>query len=290
MTRRRRDPVKWPPAVAWILLAPALAITFLVFGRTLFAMARMSFNDRVPPKFYTEGFVFDHYVTVATDPVIREALWNTLVLSVLAASCTVVIGYVLSLLVWLRPARWRFGLIALMLCPLLISEISIIFGWWLFLPKNGLLSYLLVSSGLMAEKRSMLYTEFAAFFGLIYVILPFSFFILLSVLDRQDKRLLEAASDLGASPLVAFREVLLPLTWRGFLVALSQALIWAMGIYATPSALGPDTLWTLGKLVQEQMIGRSNWPMASALAMAMVLAVLAMMLLTRLMNGKEPRK
>lgn len=268
-------------------MAPALAITLLVFGRTLLGTARMSFNDRVPPKFYTEGFVLDHYVRLMTDPVVHAALWNTLILSVLAALCTVFIGYVLALLVWLRPNRWRIVLVALMLCPLLISEISIIFGWWLFLPKNGLLSYTLVSSGLISEKVSLLYTEFAAFFGLVYVILPFSFFILLSVLDRQDRKLLEAASDLGAAPVVAFSEVLLPLTWRGILVALSQALIWAMGIYATPTALGPDTLWTLGKLVQEQMIGRSHWPMASALAVAMVLAVLGLMLVTWLMNGKE---
>ncbi|MBN9235864.1 ABC-type spermidine/putrescine transport system permease subunit I [Mesorhizobium sp. YL-MeA3-2017] len=277
-----------PQLIPWILISPALAIVILVFGRTMFSVIRMSFNDWVPPKFYIDGFVATHYAHLVTDPVIREAVWNTFVLSVVASVASVVLAYVLALIVWLKPAKWRLAIIGMMLCPLLISEISIIFGWWLFLPRNGLLSYALVSTGLLHEKISLLYTEGAAFIGLIYVILPFSFFILLSVMDRQDKQLLEASSDLGASPLITFREVLLPLTWRGIVLALSQAFIWAMGIYATPSALGPDTLWTVGQLIQEQMIGRSNWPMASAMAVAMVFAVLLLMIGARLLGGKEP--
>jgi len=277
-----------PNLVPWILISPALAIVLLVFGRTIFSIIRMSFNDWIPPKFYVDGFVATHYAHLVTDPVIREAVWNTLVLSVGASAASVVLAYVVALIVWLKPAKWRLAIVGMMLCPLLISEVSIIFGWWLFLPRNGLLSYALVSTGLLHEKISLLYTEGAAFIGLIYVILPFSFFILLSVMDRQEKQLLEASSDLGASPLITFHEVLLPLTWRGIVLALSQAFIWAMGIYATPSALGPDTLWTVGQLIQEQMIGRSNWPMASAMAVAMVIAVLLLMTGARLLGGKEP--
>ena len=104
------------------------------------------------------------------------------------------------------------ALIHLALCPLLISEISIIFGWWMFFPKNGLLSYALVSSGLITDKISLMYTEFAAFVGLTYVTLPFCFFILLSIFDGIDKKVLEASADLGAAPLRTFHEVLLPLT------------------------------------------------------------------------------
>lgn len=277
-----------PNLVPWVLISPALAIVCLIFGRTMFSITRMSFNDWIPPKLYIDGFVAKHYVHVFSDPIIREAVWNTLVLSVGASAASVFLGYVLALIVWLRPAKWRLAIVGMMLCPLLISEISIIFGWWLFLPRNGLLSYALVSTGLLHEKISLLYTEGAAFLGLIYVILPFSFFILLSVMDRQEKQLLDASSDLGASSLITFWEVLLPLTWRGIVLALSQAFIWAMGIYATPSALGPDTLWTVGQLIQEQMISRSNWPMSSAMAVAMVIAVLLLMTGARLLGGKEP--
>jgi ABC-type spermidine/putrescine transport system permease subunit I len=126
-----------------------------------------------------------------------------------------------------------------------------------------------------------MYTEFAAFVGLVYLILPFSFFIMLSVFDGIDKKTLEASADLGGGPIRTFYEVLLPLTKNGIFVASAQSFIWAMGTYATPSALGPNTLWTVGYLIQEQMLGRQNWPLASALGMALAVGVMVVMLLSR---------
>jgi ABC-type spermidine/putrescine transport system permease subunit I len=134
-----------------------------------------------------------------------------------------------------------------------------------------------------------MYTEFAAFVGLVYITLPFCFFILLSIFDAIDKRLIEASGDLGARPFTTFYEVLLPLTRTGILVAFAQSFIWAMGTYATPSALGPDTLWTIGYLIQEQMLGKSNWPLASAFSMILVVLVAAVILFVRSLNTERTR-
>lgn len=271
----------------WLLMLPALVIVLIFFGLPMLLMARMSFHLHIDQRLYVPGFTFDHYVNLFSNPLFTNAIWTTVQLSMLASLTTVVIGYVFAMLVWLKPPRWRLLLIGLALCPLLISEIAIIFGWWMFFPKNGLLSYALLQSGLISDKISLMYTEFAAFVGLIYVTLPFCFFILLSIFDGLDKRLLEASADLGASPLTTFREVLLPLTWTGILVAFSQSFIWTIGTYATPSALGPDTLWTMGFLIQEQMLGKHNWPMASAFAAVLVIGVACVMVVTRSLQSKR---
>lgn len=92
-----------------------------------------------------------------------------------------------------------------------------------------------------------------------------------------------------AAPLVTWKEVLLPLTSGGLQVAFSQSFIWTMGTYATPSALGPDTLWTLGFLVQEQMLGKHNWPLASALAMILVIGVAAVVVFTGMIMSRRSR-
>jgi ABC-type spermidine/putrescine transport system permease subunit I len=280
MIRRKR-------AAPWVLMLPSLVIVLIFFGLPTVYMARMSFNLHEGSALYTPGFTFEHYANLLSNEVFTKAIRTTTILSIMASVVTLAIGYAFALLVWLKPANWRLMFVGLALCPLLISEISIIFGWWMFFPKNGLLSYALVSSGLITEKISLMYTEFAAFVGLVYVTLPFCFFILLSILDGLDKRMLEAGADLGASPLTTFVEILLPLTRNGLLVAFSQTFIWTMGTYATPSALGPDTLWTMGFLVQEQMLGRNNWPMAAALSMVLVLGVAVVMILTRFLNAKR---
>jgi len=273
----------------WALMSPALVIAIVFFGIPTLLMLRMSFNEHAPQRLYVPGFTFRHYAQLLTEERFVTAIWTTVKLSLLASCATVVIGYAFAMLVWLKPARWRLVFIGLALTPLLISEISIIFGWWMFFPKNGLLSYALLSVGLISDKISLMYTEFAAFVGLVYITLPFCFFILLSIFDAIDKRLIEASGDLGARPFTTFYEVLLPLTRTGILVAFAQSFIWAMGTYATPSALGPDTLWTIGYLIQEQMLGKSNWPLASAFSMILVVLVAAVILFVRSLNTERTR-
>jgi len=273
----------------WALIAPALVIAGIFFAIPALYMARMSFNLKTGQTAYEPGFTLEHYAKLLTDPIYVGAIWTTVWLSLATAVITLIIGYGFALFAWLRPAKMRLVLLGIALCPFLISEISIILGWYLFLPKNGLLSYALFNAGLIPEKISLLYTKFAALIGLVYLTLPFCFFILLSIFDGIDRRILEASADLGARPLRTFGEVLLPLTRTGILVAFAQAFIWAMGTYVTPTYLGPDTLWTIGFLVQEQMQSRHNWPLAAAFAMVLVLIVLVVMVLMRSMMAQRTR-
>jgi ABC-type spermidine/putrescine transport system permease subunit I len=271
----------------WLLMSPALLVAIGFFGLPILFMGRMSFNEHIDRRFYVPGFTWDNYAAMLTDPTFSQAIWTTGWLALMSSVATVVIGYAFALLVWLKPKSWRLAFVALALCPLLISEISIIFGWWMFFPKNGLLSYALVSSGLITDKISLMYTEFAALVGLVYVTLPFCFFILLSIFDGIDKKVLEASADLGAAPLRTFYEILLPLTKGGVAAAFAQSFIWAVGTYATPSALGPDTLWTIGHLIQEQMLGKHNWPKAAAFSIVLALGVAIVMMIIRLLSSKR---
>lgn len=284
--RRARRIEKLAP---WALISPALVVAGIFFAVPAIYMARMSFNLKTGQTAYEPGFTFEHYAKLLTDGIYVGAIWTTIWLSLATAIITLVIGYGFALFAWLRPAKLRLVLLGIALCPFLISEISIILGWYLFLPRNGLLSYTLFNAGLIAEKFSLLYTKFAALVGLVYLTLPFCFFILLSIFDGIDRRVLEASSDLGARPLRTFAEVLLPLTRTGILVAFAQAFIWAMGTYVTPTYLGPDTLWTIGFLVQEQMQARHNWPLAAAFAMILVVIVVIVMAFVRSLMSQQTR-
>lgn len=267
-----------------LMMAPAVLLIAVVFGQPLAMILRMSLNEWQPPKFYVDGATLDHYRRILSDSVVHQALRNSLVLAGLAAVISVLLGYGLAFVVWARTGRWRVVMIGLMLCPLLISEISVIFGWWMFLPRNGMLSWAFTGVGLIDAPISLLYHPATALLALVYIILPFSFFILLASFQRLDRQHLEASADLGAPAFATFREVLLPQTWKGVVLALSQGFIWGVGTYASPSALGPDTLWTMGGLVEEQMIGRANWPMASALATVMVIMIAFALTLAQMMD------
>jgi ABC-type spermidine/putrescine transport system permease subunit I len=115
--------------------------------------------------------------------------------------------------------------------------------------------------------------------------LPYGTFILLSVFDGIDRRVLEASADLNARPIRTFGQVLYPLTRIGCAAAFSQAFVWTMGIYVTPTALGPDWLWTIGLQTYEQTVTMRNWPLASVLAIVVVLLVLLAIYITRRLNS-----
>ena len=263
-------------------------IVLVFFGIPTLYMVRMSFNLHIDQRLYVPGFTFEHYVNLFSNPLFTTAIWTTVKLSLMAPlSPRWSIGYGFALLVWLKPARWRLLFIGLALCPLLISEIAIIFGWWMFFPKNGLLSYALLSAGLDHRQDQ------PDVHGVRRLRRPrlrdAALLLLHPAVDPRRHRQAPAGGERRSRRIArckTFREVLLPLTWTGILVAFSQSFIWTMGTYATPSALGPDTLWTMGFLIQEQMLGKHNWPMASALAVVLVVGVAAVMVVTRSLQSE----
>jgi ABC-type spermidine/putrescine transport system permease subunit I len=267
------------------LMVPPLVFIGAVFLLPCLYLLRMSFNVHVPGIGFVSGWTLDNYIDLVVSPIFLTALVQTFLLSLVTALLVTIFAYIFALWLWLSRGHKKLIFLAIALCPLLISEISIIFGWWLFFPKNGLLSITLLELGLIDQKLNLLYTVFAAVVGLVYISLPYGIFILLSIFDGVDRRVLEASADLNARPLRTFREILFPLTRNGCIAAFSQAFIWTMGIYVTPVALGPDWLWTIGLQTYEQTATMRNWPLASVLAIVVVVVVLVAIYLTRRMNS-----
>jgi ABC-type spermidine/putrescine transport system permease subunit I len=286
VTLAEQSPAHRAPAVRgkWLIVPPLFLVTVVFFLPAIY-LFRMSFNVHVPGVGYEPGWTLDNYVRLVASPIYLTSLVQTFLLALVTAALVIVFAYVFALWLWLARGRTKLVFLAIALCPLLISEISIVFGWWMFFPRNGLLSLALMEVGLIDQKINLLYTLTAAVVGLVYISLPYATFILLSVFDGIDRQILEASADLNARPLRTFCQVLLPLTANGCVAAFSQAFVWSMGIYVTPVALGPDWLWTIGYQTYEQAVTMRNWPLASVLAVVVVLLVLAAIYLTRRLNS-----
>lgn len=280
---------RYPISAGWLVL-PALVFLAVVFGIPLLNLVRMSFNRHPPNGVYEEAWTLDNYVAVLTEPTNLATIGDTVLLSLATAVVTVAIAFLFAHAVWIRGGRRRLLLMAIALCPMLVSEISVIIGWRLFFPANGFLSYTLFSTGLIGRKLNLLGTNFAAIVGLSYISVSYCFFTILSVLNSIDRNLVLASGDLGASPFRTFVNVLLPLSKAGIASAFIQAFVFTMGIYATVNALGPDSLWSIGYEIQRQMLSRRDWPMASALAAVLIVIITAMSLAVQfLRNRKGPR-
>ena len=119
------------------LLAPPLVLVLLFFGLPALYLLRMSFNYHPPGGFYELAWTLDNYLFLVSTPNYARAMAQTFLLSLVTAGLTVAFAFVFALHIWLAKGRSRWLYLAIALCPLLISEVSIIFGWVLFLPRNG---------------------------------------------------------------------------------------------------------------------------------------------------------
>ena len=172
------------------------------------------------------------------------------------------------------PPTSRNIALMLVILPSWISFLIRIYAWMGILQTNGLLNKALLSIGIIDEPLRIMNTPLAAYIGIVYAYLPFMILPLYSNLVKLDLRLLEAAYDLGAKPWKAFIKITLPMSRSGIIAGCMLVMIPAVGEFVIPELLGgPDTLM-IGRLLWSQFFSAGDWPMASAVAIVMLVLLL----------------
>jgi putrescine transport system permease protein len=172
------------------------------------------------------------------------------------------------------PARWQLVLLLLVMLPSWTSFLIRVYAWMGILSTNGLLNNLLLWIGLIDSPLRMMNTNFAVMLGIVYAYLPFMILPLYANLTRLDDSLLEAAADLGSRTFNTFLKVTLPLSKGGIIAGSMLVFIPAVGEYVIPELLGGPNTVMIGKVLWEEFFLNRDWPVASALAMVMLLLLL----------------
>ena len=186
------------------------------------------------------------------------------------------------------PARWRGLLLIFVILPFWTSFLIRVYAWIGILRPDGLLDAMLSLLGFDGEPLRLLNTETAVLLGMVYSYLPFMVLPLFATLEKLDRGLLEAAADLGATPVTAFLTVTLPLSLPGILAGAALVFIPAVGEFVIPDLLGgPDTVM-IGKVLWSEFFSNRDWPLASAVAVVLlVVLVLPLVLLQRARLQRE---
>ena len=158
----------------------------------------------------------------------------------------------------------------MVMLPFWTSFLLRVYAWKGILADQGVLNQALIFLGLTNEPILMLYTNVSMLVGMTYVYLPFMILPLYANLVKMDFRLLEAAYDLGASPLKAFWLVTVPLSRTGIIAGFMLVFIPSLGEFVIPSLLGGPENIMIGRVVWDELFTSNNWPRASALAVIMI--------------------
>ncbi len=282
--RWRRRAVIWLP-YGWLLLF------FLV---PCLIVLKISLADQamgIPP--YTpliaDGQIqasIANYQFLTSDSLYFFAYGNALLFSAGATLGCLLIGYPLAYGIVRAPLAWRNALLLLVILPFWSSFLIRVYAWVGLLKGNGLVNNFLINIGLIHEPLALINNAFAVYVGLIYSYLPYMVLPLYATLEKLDPALLEAASDLGCRPAQAFWRVTFPLSWPGVVAGSLLVFIPMCGEFIIPDLLGgPDNLM-IGKVLWDEFFNNRDWPVASAVAVVMlVLLVVPMGFLRRFLTS-----
>jgi spermidine/putrescine transport system permease protein len=225
----------------------------------------------MPPKTFSmfQAPTLANFVSVVTDSYYISFFWS-LALAVLTVALLLAICYPIAYGMAKLFGKWANVVTALIALPLLISENIRLFGWVLFLLKNGILDGSLQTLFGVAIP-SLLYTVPAIVLGLVYVYLPFMLFPLVIGLSMVPDSLKEAAADLGATRLQVFREVELPLAMPGILIGAMLTFILSLGSLAESKILGGQAVVMIADDIESAFTYAQNWPKGAVLSVLLII-------------------
>jgi spermidine/putrescine transport system permease protein len=232
-------------------------------------------------------FTFDAYIALK-NPNIVVISAKTLLISLVSTVITILIalpcGY------FMARSRHQTLLLMLIIVPFWTNFLIRVYAWMNILGSNGFLNEFLARIGLINDSIQFLYNRNAVILVLVYMYLPYAILPLFSSIDKFDFSLLEAARDLGATTIQAMFKVLMPNIRSGVYAAFLFSFIPIFGAYAVPLLVGGKDSYMLGNVVADQLTKSRNWPLASAISMALtVVTTVGVMLMLALQARDENR-
>ncbi|MFI6238792.1 ABC transporter permease [Micromonospora sp. NPDC050795] len=259
----------------YLLLLPGAAWLLIFFGVPLVQLAAASLYD--PSGSLSTGYAMTW--AVGNYPDVLQAYWLQFLRSFgyagLALVLALLLGYPLAYAIAQKAGRWKNLLLVCVVAPMFTSFLVRTLAWKTILSDNGALVGLLRDVHLLAPDGRLLATPFAVVLGLTYNFLPFLVLPLYASLERLDPRLLEAATDLYASPVQAFRRVTLPLSMPGLVAGTLLFFIPASGDYINAELLGTPNEYMIGNVIDSAFLVRLDYPQGAALSFLLMAAILA---------------
>jgi spermidine/putrescine transport system permease protein len=249
------------PFVLWIvllILLPQLGITWL------------SLREKLGPGEYAFGF--KNYADFLNEPIYWNTLLRTATISILVTAITLIVGFpVAYYIAKIAPPGTKGAMLILCLIPLWVSDLVRAFGWIVLLRETGLLSGLLLWSGLISEPIEFLYNDVTVVIGLVYTVVLFMIVPLVSTLDGMDNAMLEAGYNLGGSRFTVMRRIVIPYAMPGIVAGCIIVFMLTAGSYLTPILLGGKNSMWFTQQIYNQFITRYNWEAGATFGVLLLL-------------------
>ena len=230
--------------------------------------------------------VFDNFAYILEDDLYVSTYLNSIMIASTSTFLCLLIGYPIAYgIVRSSPTTKNLLLLAIIL-PFWTSFLLRVYAWMGLLSDQGTINSFLMWVGIIDEPIRMLYTTFAVYVGIVYTYLPFMVLPLYANMEKLDNTLNEAAADLGSRPMNTFITVTLPLTMPGIIAGSLLVFIPATGEYVIPDLLGGGNVLMIGRLLYNEFNANIDWPVASAVAICLLVLLVVPMMIYQYYQGR----
>ena len=276
---------------AWLLvffLAPFAIVLKISFAESI--IASPPFSSLIDLS--EEGIIYfrvilDNFSYLLEDDLYVNSYLNSLKISTTSTLLCLLIGYPIAYAIVRSTPTMKNILLLMVILPFWTSFLLRVYAWMGLLADQGTINSFLIWLGLIDEPFRMLYSDFAVYVGIVYSYVPFMILPLYANMEKMDMTLHEAAADLGARPFTIFLTVTLPVTVPGIIAGSLLVFIPATGEFVIPDLLGGGNVLMIGRVLYSEFNSNHDWPVASAVAIVLLLVLVIPMMIYQHIQAKE---
>jgi len=281
--RRRRS------LLPYLFLGPGLLWLIVFYAIPLVNQGGVSLMTGNPEDGYTLQWHFATYTNAISD--YATQFGRSILFAGIATILCLIIAFPLAYFIAYKAGRWKNFMLLLVVLPFFVSYVLRTVSWQLILNDNGWVVSRFQDVGLISENGRLLASTKAVIAGITYNFLPFMALPLYVSLEKIDRRLIEAATDLYASRTTAFRKVTLPLALPGIFAGSLLTFIPASGDFINAALLGTPKQYMIGNVIQSKFLNILDYPTAAALSFILMSGILiGILIYARLLGTKSLRE
>lgn len=268
------------PAILWMLA---------FFVLPLFLIIVVSFCTRGDVGNIVYQFTLSNY-TRLLNPLYIDIFANSIMIALYTTLLCLLFGYPFAFIIANSNKKLKPLFLLLVMLPFWTNSLVRTYAMIVLLRTEGIINTVLLHFGLINAPLHLMYNNTAVMIGMLYMMFPFMILPLYTSIEKLDKRILDAASDLGAGPVKRFLKITLPLTKGGILSGSLLVFVPTLGLFFITDLMGGSKVVLMSNLIKNQFLTARDWPFGSAISVILIIVMVAVIFYNSKFGGKKEKK
>ncbi|MBZ9687167.1 ABC transporter permease [Clostridium estertheticum] len=249
----------------------------------------VSFSTRGEVGNIVYKFTLSNY-TKLLNPLYINIFFKSILIAIYTTVLCLLLGYPFAFIIANMHKRFKPLLLLLIILPFWTNSLVRTYAMIILLRTEGIINTVLLHLHIINIPLNLMYNNAAVMLGMLYMMFPFMVLPLYSSIEKLDKRVLDAASDLGATPIYKFLKVTLPLTKGGIVSGSILVFIPTLGLFFVTDLMGGSKVILISNLIKNQFLTARDWPFGSAISVILIIVMLSVIIYNTRVSGTKSTK